>query len=208
MHGKPGDLACGASLAFGAPSFFTDYTSFDAASNTVLTEDFESLSPTMYDKALANFTSNGITYDGVGTHNVWIASPGYTNFGVNPTTSSVLTATGDEDFTAELNFSTPVTALGFDTYLNSFGPASIEVWSGLTLLDTVSFSHDPTTIGFLGVTAAEGITKIRWTTTNGRTVNTGIDNVVTGVAVPAPGALMLGSLGAALVGWLRRRRAM
>ena len=204
-------VVLGASAAVAGPKFFTDFASFDAASDTVLKEDFENW-PYAYDARLYGpVTNNGITYTGLaGTPqpNIWVASPGYTNFGVKPTTSSVLTANGDEDFQFELAFDDPVTALGFDTYLNSFGPAVIEVYSAEGLLGTFTLQHDPATIGFFGVTALEGIAKIRWTTTDVARINTGIDNIVTGVAVPAPGALLLGSLGAGLVGWLRRRRAV
>ncbi len=62
-------------------------------------------------------------------------------------------------------------------------------------------NHDPTTIGFLGILASEEISSIRWTTVNGRTVNTGIDNIVQGTkiestSVPEPtSALSLIALG-------------
>jgi hypothetical protein len=57
---------------------------------------------------------------------VWVASPGYTNFGagVGTTTTSILTANGDEDFTAD--FSTPYFAIGFDTYFNGLGPTKMK----------------------------------------------------------------------------------
>ena len=134
--------------------------------------------------------------------NVWVASPGYNNFGVQPlTTSSVLTATGDEDF--KLDFSMPVTELGFDTYLNGFGPAVINVFGIGGLLGSFNHSHAATSIGFLGITSTENITSLRWTTTNGRQVNTGIDNIRIN-AVPIPAAAFM--FAPALLGFLGLRR--
>ena len=195
-----------AAFSSAGPTFYTDLASFDAAAGSTLVEDFENVTPK--DTPLASFVSNGITYIGLAgnkTPNVWVASPGYTNFGVNPTTTSVLTATGPEDIVVEMTFVGPVLAIGFDTYLNGVGPAAIEVHGVDGLLGTFSLSHDPTTIGFFGVTADEAIQKIRWTTVGGERINTGIDNVRLSV-VPAPGALLLGGLGTGLVGWLRRRK--
>jgi hypothetical protein len=74
-------------------------------------------------------------------------------------------------------FSSAFSAVGFDTYVNSFGPADISVFGATGILGSYSLSHDPTMVGFLGITSNDPITSIRWTTTNGRTIGTGVDNI-------------------------------
>ncbi|NES72575.1 MAG: hypothetical protein F6K24_48970 [Okeania sp. SIO2D1] len=160
----------------------TDFNAFDALTNTNLVEDFEAFS--QKDQPLPSFVSNGNTYTGLAGFpysNVWVSSPGYTNYGVPVTTSSILTANGDEDFTVE--FGTPTEAVGFDTYLNAFGPATVSVFGTTGILDTFVLSHDPTTVGFLGILASEEISSIRWTTVNGGIINTGIDNILQGTEI-------------------------
>ncbi|NEQ36819.1 MAG: hypothetical protein F6K40_11240 [Okeania sp. SIO3I5] len=167
--------------------FFTDVNAFDALTNTTLVEDFEDFPQKAFPEKreiFASFVSNGNTYTGlagVPYLNVGVAAPGFTNFGVPITTTSILTANGDEDFTVE--FGIPTEAVGFNTYLNAFGPATVSVFGHTGLLDTFVLSHDPTTVGFLGILASEEISSIRWTTVRGGSINTGIDNIVQGTKI-------------------------
>ena len=71
------------------------------------------------DVALASLVSGGITYapvtgcgdTGTCPGNVWVASPGYDNFGIPGSTgSSILTATGNEYFTVTPGFTSAALA--------------------------------------------------------------------------------------------------
>jgi hypothetical protein len=199
-------LASLCSVSLATPTFYADKGTFIGDNVVTLVEDFESIVPK--DTALPSFTSNGITYSGMQTTNpnVWVASAGYTNFGVPVTTSSILTATGNEKFMLDLS-ADPQPVVGFDVYLNGVGPVVTEWYgNGGTLLATVSDGREAGQ-WFLGLALDEPIYTIAWTAVGGERINTGIDNVYTG-RIPAPGAILLGSFGAGLVGWLRRRRAL
>ena len=115
------------SVGLAAPSVYTSYGPFDVVADTTLVEDFEAVVPK--NTALPSFTHNGITYAGTQATNpnVWVAGPGYTNFGVPVTTSSVLTSTGPEDFVVDLS-AFDYTAIAFDAYLNNLGPVVVEVY--------------------------------------------------------------------------------
>lgn len=171
-------------------TFYSTKGSFDAAVTTTLLEDFENIPGIVKDHFYASFTHNGVTYLAAPGFNVAVASPGYTNFGagVGRTTSSILTANGNEDFF--VNFSSPLRAVGFDTYLNGLGPGTVKVFNSSVLLDTFTYPGSVNTKEYLGIASTDPITSIRWTTTRGASLNTGIDNMSIAL-VPEPTALSM-----------------
>ena len=187
----------------GVVAFLTK-TSFDTASSTTLLEDFEGFAPK--DTPLASFVSNGVTYTGLAGApgpNVWVASPGYPNFGagVGVTTTSILTTNGDEDFT--MDFSMTPFAVGFDVYLNGLGPVRTTITTtvgSFTLTDLRGLD----TKEYYGFVSTDPITSIRFTSTLGGLANTGVDNIAIGSPVPEPTTVAL--LGAGLVALRARRR--
>jgi PEP-CTERM motif len=177
-----------------------------------ITETFEALGPrdTIISAPLVTSIGTITGLAGSPGPNVFLASPGYTNFGAgnNPTTSVILTGNGDEHFEANLAFAAHTVAM--DVYLNDLGPAELRFFNGSTLLFTYMFGvSDP---NFQTVSYANFVTPINrftFVSTLGGQLNTGLDNIsISGgpgvVPEPASWAMLIAGFG--LVGAVRRRQ--
>jgi hypothetical protein len=144
-------------------------------------EDLESISPK--DTPLLSFSNNGIDYVAISPpQNVWVSSPGYTNYGVPLTTSSILTTTGNENFEIRPTFD--VRRIGFDVYTindpgNPYsvpGAANVEVTVATTTeLVMLSLSPPAGNLGFLGIVSSDPILSVWWLADQGGVRNTGVD---------------------------------
>jgi hypothetical protein len=189
-------------------------TAFEASSIITIVEDFESF-PTKGVNIHDPITLQGVTYTSISSNpkkppNLHVAPAGYTNFGVIPaTTSSILTASGNEDFMVDLSAVDPITAMGFDTYVNGKGDVTITIVNADGPTST-TYNHNKLNVGFFGVASSSPISSIQWTAIGGEFINTGIDNLQVGVVPihsPVPSAFLLGILGLGVAGRkLRGRR--
>ena len=192
----------------GAQSYTSAGAFFGAAGTPSYTETFETV-PFAKDAAFASFIIAGTTYTGQAGTNVFISSPGYINYGagLNPTTSSILTANGDENFL--IQFLTGQYAVGFDVYYNGLGPATSSFFNGATLLGSIAYNGSAF-LGFNGFIASPGapVTSVQFVSTFGGQLNTGLDNIalVSVTATPEPATLTLFATGLMGLTFLRRRR--
>ena len=192
----------------GAQAFTSPGAFFGAAGSPSYVETFETV-PFAKDAAFPSFVIAGNTYTALAGSNVFISSPGYTNYGagLNPTTTSILTTSGDENFF--IQFLTGQYAVGFDVYYNGLGPATASFFNGSTLLGSITY-NGAAALGFNGFIASQAtpVTGVHWISTLGGQLNTGVDNIalVSVTATPEPATLMLVATGLAGLALLRRRR--
>jgi hypothetical protein len=207
-------LLCSSSMAEATVTTFTSSTDFHAANpDATMIENFEDSDPAIRNGAYPSYTgpSSGITFTAISSYpftpNIYLTAPGFNSYGygLNPTTSVILAATGNEDWVATL--ANPTNVIGFDVLLNDW-PLTITFFSGTTALATMNFDAPPADashLAFAGISSTDPITSFHWEATNGEYIDTGIDNIFAGPlsAVPEPSTwtmmlLGFGAVGAAL----------
>lgn len=186
--------------------------------SAAVVETLETLGPK--DVSLPSLLSPIGTFNPIagGAGNVFISSPGYTNYGAgnNPTTTSILTANGDEAF--ELLLAGPANSVYLDVYLNDLGPATLTYFDGAVQIGQYILGADANPannfLSQIGMNFGPGtqITRITFASTLGGRLNTGIDNITVeflpnGVPEPATWAMLIAGFGVVGGATRTRRRA-
>jgi hypothetical protein len=173
-----------------AVTFYGDQASFEAVSTTAIAAGFEAFAPTEATILIpphAPIVEGDVTFTPLDTGsprlpNLYVAIPGggaeQAYFHVK-LESNVLTVSGNENI--DLTFSSAPTAVGLDTYTNSYDAAIVTVFdtSG-RLIGRHILSQPPDTHGFLGITSNVAIGKINWQADRGGVINSAIDTVRVG----------------------------
>ncbi|WP_338849881.1 hypothetical protein V8J88_12550 [Massilia sp. W12] len=185
--------------------FHDSKAALDAVRPTQVIDNFEQelnqAFPRQFQRGSLHFTSHAGVPVIIGSRST------YYNFGsnLNPFRGTVLTASGDEDYTIKF-LDSPKYAAGFDLILNGLGPARVDVLNQGQVVGSLNIANIPgggyRYVGFSSNTAFDSF---RWVTTAGGSLNTAIDNIA---VHSIPEAQTWGMLVAGLAGlaFMRRRQ--
>ena len=197
-------IAVGLSLTLAAPSFAA--MTLDLNADSLTTGTYSSTSPLIIPTPFGNVEFVGQIYDSTGNDAEFIAAGA----------SGKVFDVGDYTIgkTASLTFDfDPKYEVRDVTFIYGGNVAKITVLamdSSATVLDSLvnapTDNGDPAGPVTLYAGFGNSIAKLQWVDTDGLKF-AALDNIALEV-IPAPGAILLGSIGVGFVGWLRRRRTL
>ena len=193
-------VSLASSSANAAPVYFTDRASFDAAAGGGLNfESFEADFAVADTIVFAGFTVSET--GGIGALAQLRDFPGTLDAAITDGTGALSYDDNNGSVGTFFSFVSPITAFSLD--ITTMPGSTVTI--GGSVSDSLVLTAD--TPSFWGVIDMDGITSISFDASGGPLV--GFDAVSFGQAViPAPGAILLGGIGAGLVGWLRRRKTL
>lgn len=176
-------------------TFFDSKSSFDLTVTSEIIETFDAFSPvdtrvsSPIIRGMATFSALAPSTNLVITG----ANTTYYNFGTNlsPQKGTVLSSSGPERI--GVTFSSYLSAVGFEGYLNGLGPGTVKVLDGSTVIGTLNL---PNPVGggkiYVGILSDIKFNSFEWATTAGELRNTAIDTISVSTVPELPTALLMG----------------